>query len=88
MSPWAKLEKVRDIAKDKYVLSCKPNPAIFAGDSWHPDQAEEDILNILKAAEGCSIELIMKDVSTVRYKPERLWDWSRIALETIEEYYS
>ena len=48
MSPWAKLEKVRDIAKDKYVLSCKPSPAIFAGDSFNPDLAREDILKILK----------------------------------------
>ena len=23
----------------------------------------------------------MKDISTVRYEPQRLWEWSRIALE-------
>lgn len=28
-----------------------------------------------------SIELIMKDISTVRYQPQRLWEWARIALE-------
>jgi hypothetical protein len=26
----------------------------------------------------------MKDISTVMYKPERLWDWARIAMEVAE----
>ncbi len=30
------------------------------------------------------IELIMKDISTVRYEPQRLWEWSRIAMELAE----
>ncbi len=87
MSPWAKIEVAREISKDKYVLSCKPTPAVFAEDSWRAEQAKEDILKMLKASDGCSIELIMKDVSTVRYKPQRVWEWSRIALDTINEYY-
>jgi hypothetical protein len=32
------------------------------------------------------VEIIMKDISTVRYKPERLWDWARIAMEVAEAY--
>ncbi len=87
MSPWAKIEVAREISKDKYVLSCKPTPAVFAEDSWRTEQAKEDILKMLKASDGCSIELIMKDVSTVRYKPQRIWEWSKIALDTIDEYY-
>ena len=87
MSPWSKLEVVNEFAKDKYILSCKPNPAVFAEDSWRPEQAKEDILDILKKSDGCSIELIMKDVSTLRYKPQRLWDWAKIAQDTINEYF-
>ncbi len=30
-------------------------------------------------------EVIMKDISTVCYKPERLWDCARIALEAVQE---
>jgi CRISPR/Cas system CSM-associated protein Csm2 small subunit len=88
MSPWAKLEKVRDFAKGRYVLSCKPSPAIFAGDYWSEERAKADIINILKQTDGSSIEIVMKDISTVSYKPQRLWEWSRIALQTIEEYYN
>lgn len=88
MSPWAKIEKVRDFAKGRYVLSCKPSPAIFAVDSWSPEQAKEDITNILEKTKGCSFELVMKDISTVNYQPQRLWEWSKIAQDTINEYYN
>jgi hypothetical protein len=27
----------------------------------------------------------MKDISTVRYEPQRLWEWARIAMEEVEE---
>jgi hypothetical protein len=27
------------------------------------------------------VELIMKDISTVRYDPRRLWEWAEIAME-------
>ena len=30
---------------------------------------------------GCHVELIMKDISTVRYDHRRLWEWSEIANE-------
>jgi hypothetical protein len=30
--------------------------------------------------------VIMKDISTVRYEPQRLWEWSRMAMELTEQY--
>jgi hypothetical protein len=27
----------------------------------------------------------MKDISTVRYHPQRLWEWAKIAMEVAEE---
>ncbi|MFA7637264.1 MAG: hypothetical protein WCX81_05840 [Monoglobales bacterium] len=73
MSPWSKIDKVVDMVGKKYVLSCKPSPAIFAEDTFRPEQAKADILDILTKANGASLELIMKDVSTVRYQPQRVW---------------
>ena len=35
---------------------------------------------------GCHVELIMKDISTVRYHPKRLWEWAAIAMEVAEEF--
>ena len=28
----------------------------------------------------------MKDISTVRYQPQRLWEWATIAMEVAEEF--
>jgi hypothetical protein len=28
----------------------------------------------------------MKDISTVRYEPQRLWEWEKIAMETVEDF--
>jgi hypothetical protein len=32
------------------------------------------------------VEIIMKDISTVRYRPQALWEWARIAVEVAQEY--
>ena len=85
ISPWNDLDRiVRDIGGD-YVLSRKPNPAIFAEDNWNPHKARAELVEVLeKAGVVCHIEFIMKDISTVRYKPQRLWEWEKIAMEVCE----
>jgi hypothetical protein len=85
VSPWCDFGKVFDEIGTDYVASAKPNPAILAEDRWRPDQARAEIREILDAAGGqCHVELIMKDVSTVRYQPQRLWEWARIAMEEVQ----
>lgn len=81
MSPWVDVERAaREIGTD-YVFSRKPNPAILAEDAWRPEQARKDLRTTLERARGCCIEIIMKDISTVRYEPQRLWAWETMAME-------
>ena len=47
-------------------MSRKPNPAVFAEDQWNPERARQEIRDFLEQARGCHVELIMKDISTVR----------------------
>jgi hypothetical protein len=85
VSPWCDLAKVLEAFGDTIVYSVKPSPAIFAEDTWQPERARQAIRSTLDIAGGrAPIEFIMKDISTVRYQPERLWDWVRIAMEEIE----
>jgi hypothetical protein len=85
VSPWCKTDRAIENLGSKYVLSRKPNPAILAEDVWHPERARKAIREFLDATEGkCHVELIMKDISTVRYEPQRLWEWSQIAMEEAE----
>ncbi|OQA47343.1 MAG: hypothetical protein BWY52_00235 [Chloroflexi bacterium ADurb.Bin325] len=86
MSPWIDIERaVRNVGTD-YVMSRKPNPAVLAEDIWRPERARQDLVDFLDRARGCHVEIILKDISTVRYDPRRLWDWARIAMEVVEDY--
>ncbi len=85
MSPKADINKARENGADNYVLSIKPNPAILAENKWHPERARSELETKLNQAKGCSVEIIMKDISTVNYQPQRLWEWAKIASEASEK---
>ena len=86
MSPWINVDRAVKELKDDYVFSYKPSPAIVAEDNWRPEQARGNLKEVLEKGKGCHIEVILKDISTVRYKPQRLWDWSKMAMEMVQEY--
>ena len=83
MSPWADVEKMVEKTEGRYVLSYKPNPAVFATNEWNPAQARKNLSEVLDMTRGCVVEVVMKDISTVRYKPQRLWEWSEIATDLV-----
>ncbi|MCE5279182.1 MAG: hypothetical protein ABFD92_08820 [Planctomycetaceae bacterium] len=86
MSPWVKPERGAAELKTDYVYSHKPNPAILAEDVWRPDQARRELIDVLDRIKGCRVEVILKDVSTVRRQPQRLWEWAKIAAEVVQQY--
>lgn len=87
VSPWCRSDRAIAAFGAKYVLSRKPSPAILAEDHWHPERARADLVEFMEKTGGnCHVELIMKDISTVRYQPQRLWEWSRIAMEVAEQF--
>jgi hypothetical protein len=87
MSPWNDWDRaVREIGGD-YVFSFKPSPAVFVEDTWRPERARADLKRVLDKTRGlCHVEIIMKDISTVRYRPQALWEWAGLALEVAREY--
>jgi len=74
---------VRNVA-GRYVFSYKPNPAIFATEVWRPDDARQELMRVLEQARDCHVEIIMKDISTVRYQPQRLWEWAALAMDLVQ----
>jgi hypothetical protein len=86
VSPWCDMGRAIDGIGGDFVISQKPHPAVFASDGYDSDEAERDLRIFLDRAKGAHVELIMKDISTVRGKPERLWDWARMALRVAEDY--
>jgi len=88
-SPWNDTKKAIDELGDDFVISRKPNPAIFATSTFDPVQARKEIRDFLVQANGrCHVELIMKDISTVKYEPQRLWEWEKIAMEEVLKFHS
>lgn len=87
VSPWNNSQKIIDAIGTDYVMSRKPNPAIFAESSWSPERAEAELRDYMDKTGGqCHVELIMKDISTVKYQPQRLWEWEKIAMRVAEEF--
>jgi len=86
LSPTADMEKAADAAGGDYVFSLKPNPAFLAENDWRPEAIRKDLKSKLSQSGGCSMEIVLKDISTIRYEPNRLRDWARIAAEVTEEF--
>ena len=87
VSPWCDTRRVVAEIGTDYVVSRKPNPAILAENSWHPDRARQELRRFMdESHRNCHVELIMKDISTVRHQPQRLWEWARIAMDVAEQY--
>ncbi len=87
MSPWVNVERgAEGIGKD-FVFSRKPNPAFLAAKEWDPEVVEKDLRETRDICRkyNCPLEFILKDVSTVCYQPQRLWEWSKIAARVVEE---
>ena len=81
VSAWAKVAKSAESIGPDFVYSRKPNPAMVAMDEWVPEIAEKDFRDVLEAtrANGCPVEFTLKDISTARGEPQRLWEWCAIA---------
>lgn len=83
MSPWANQERGAGEIGGDYVFSRKPNPAFVAMDGFPADEVRTDLATTREICDrnGCPLEFILKDISTVRYDPHRLGEWARIAMD-------
>ena len=87
MSPPVDLHRAAEEIGREYVISRKPNPAILAEKNWRPEQARKEIREALEITKGLNVELILKDISTVKYQPERLWEWESIAMDEVSRFF-
>lgn len=81
MSPWIDVDEAVENMGNDFVFSYKPNPAVLTGDNWDADTARKELINVMQKGKNCTIEFIMKDISTVNHEPQRLWEWAKIAHE-------
>lgn len=86
ISPFADVERSAEKLKGNYIFSWKPHPAHLVGD-YSPERLRQYIRHTVKVtkANGCVLEMILKDTHTCENHPERFDEWSRIARKAVEE---
>lgn len=88
VSPWANIHKMAEEIGGDYVYARKPNPA-NVGAAFDEDTVKKEIRETIEVcvAHQCPYEFVLKDISTVDYKPQNLIRWNQIVQSTIDEYY-
>jgi hypothetical protein len=77
ISPWADIDNAAENIGEDYVYSSKPNPS-FIANSFMEDAIKDQTQHVLKACRenNCTVELILKDISTVGNNLEYLDRWA------------
>ena len=86
-SPWSNRHAFAEKIGPELIMSNKPNPVFIATSSVNYDEIRSDLRETVKAAKdnNVNLEIILKDISTVQYQPERIEKWAEIAMEVVSE---
>ena len=87
ITPWADVDVAAEAIGKKYVLANKPNPAAVAT-TLDEDALRREITRTLDACRrnGCSCDIVLKDVSSAGYKLENLVRWEQVVMELVNNY--
>ncbi len=88
VSPWANPAVMAEQLGGAYVFARKPNPANVALET-NPDVVRAEMEETVKLCirYGCPCEFVLKDISTVSYKPENLMVWADTVNDVLNRYY-
>lgn len=86
IAPWADVDVCAEKLKGNYIFSWKPNPAHLVG-NFNADAIRAYIRHTVEVAQanGCVLEMILKDTHTCEHHAERFDEWTRLAREVILE---
>lgn len=81
VSPWADQAFMAQACGRNVVFSRKPNPAQISTAVFDEHSIRADLRETLETAQGCRLEIIMKDVHTLHNEPWRIARWVELARE-------
>lgn len=85
-SPWSDRKRFAENIGDSLIMSNKPAPAYLAAGSVDWEEVRRDLKWTVELAKAndVNLEIILKDISTVRFEPARLTKWADIAMEAVQ----
>jgi hypothetical protein len=82
VSPWADEPQMgRFCRAHRVVYSRKPSPNLLSGDRFDRGQLRAHLAKTVDCAQGCSLEIIQRDVYVTSDQPERFIQWVECARE-------
>ncbi|MDW7656926.1 MAG: hypothetical protein SCM11_07100 [Bacillota bacterium] len=87
ITPWANVHVAAEAIGKDYVMAIKPNPAHVSG-PFDASVVRREIKEILDACyrNGCSCDIVLKDISTVGHRPENLLLWEQTVMEMVKSH--
>jgi hypothetical protein len=87
ITPWANVHVAAEAIGKDYVVAVKPNPAHVSG-PFNAAVVRREIGEILDACcrNGCSCDIVLKDISTVGHRPENLRLWEQTVMEIVKSH--
>ena len=82
--PICDVRKCAEQIQRDYVFAWKPNPAMVCC-GFDADDIRKTMQNALEASKGCVVDIMLKDVTTIQGRPERLKAWTDIVRRETEK---
>ncbi len=88
VTPWADVDVATEAIGKKYVVANKPNPASVASGILDEDALRKELGRTIAACKrnGCSVDIVLKDISSAGYRLENLVRWEQIAMELVNNW--
>ena len=83
--PWADTGEFLPVLKDRYIMTWKPQPSYLSMAEFGREAIEQELSSGIRKARGGRLELILRDLTSVRGDPERITQWVQIARKAIAE---
>lgn len=87
ITPWADINVAAEAIGKKYVVANKPNPSAVSL-KLDEDALRKEIGNILNACKrnGCSMDIVLKDISSAGHDVNNLIRWEQIVMEMVRNF--
>jgi hypothetical protein len=84
-SAWTNLQKVVDAVGDRYTIMWreKASAIVFEEDMTRIRKNQEEAMRI---AQGCYVQIVLRELQTLNGRPERLKEWAKSAMEMAAKY--